>query len=139
MTFKSSAKFEEKLTWKSHNWDFDGFLLSKVENEWAKNLQKIYMYWKWGMIKNLKRNRLAVSKLTWGISRISTRVLESLKNLHFNGLFLTNIYNVWAEKVQRSYLSWHWRVMQNLKKNWLVVWKMTWGIWQIFTRAFKSL
>ena len=24
------------------------------------------------------------------------------------------------------------------KKNWLVVWKTTWGIWQIFTRAFGS-
>ena len=30
------------------------------------------------------------------------------------------------------------RVMQNLKKNWLVVWKITWGIWQIFTRALES-
>ena len=29
--------------------------------------------------------------------------------------------------------------MQNLKKNWLVVWKITWGIWQIFTRALVSL
>ena len=28
--------------------------------------------------------------------------------------------------------------MQNLKKNWLVVWKITWGIWQIFTRALES-
>ena len=27
--------------------------------------------------------------------------------------------------------------MQNLKKNWFVVWKMTWGIWQIFTGALK--
>ena len=26
----------------------------------------------------------------------------------------------------------------NLKKNWLVVWKMTWEIWQIFTRALES-
>ena len=49
MTMKSDAKFEEKLTcslendmrnlsnfhqsnWKSQNWDFDGILLSKVEN-----------------------------------------------------------------------------------------------------------
>ena len=49
MTLKSHAKFEEKLTcglkndkmnlanfnqntWKCQNWDFDGFLLSKVEN-----------------------------------------------------------------------------------------------------------
>ena len=31
----------------------------------------------------------------------------------------------WATKVQRSYLSWHWRDMQILKKIWLVVWKKT--------------
>ena len=29
--------------------------------------------------------------------------------------------------------------MQNLKKNWLVVWKMTRGIWQIFIRIFESI
>ena len=50
MTLRSDAKFEEKLTYilendrrksavfdqstqKSQNWDFDGILLSKVENE----------------------------------------------------------------------------------------------------------
>ena len=31
-------------------------------------------------------NWLVVSKLTWGICQILTRLLESLKNLHFNGL-----------------------------------------------------
>ena len=67
-----------------------------------------------------------------------TQQLESPKNLHFNGLLLDKVYNVWAKKVPRSYLPWHWRMMQNLKKNWLVVWKMIWGIWQIFTRALKS-
>ena len=29
--------------------------------------------------------------------------------------------------------------MQNLKKNWFVVWKMTQGIWQIFLRTFESV
>ena len=29
--------------------------------------------------------------------------------------------------------------MQSLKKKWLVVCKMTWTIWQIFTKAHKSL
>ena len=47
--------------------------------------------------------------------------------------------NLWPKKVQRSYLSWHWRVMQNLKENWLLLSKMTWGIWEIFTRALESL
>ena len=91
------------------------------------------------MMKNLKRNWLDVSKLREEIWRISTCALESLKHLHFNGLLLTKVYNVCAKKVQRSYLSWHWRVTQNLKKSWLVIWKMTWWIWQTFTRALKSL
>ena len=64
---------------------------------------------------------------------------QNLQNLHFHWFLLCKVFNVWPKKVQRSYLSWHWRVMQNLKKNWLVVWKMTWGIWQIFTRANESL
>ena len=44
---------------------------------------------------------------------------------------LTKVYNVWARKVQVSYVWWHWRLMQNLKENWPVLSKMTWGIWQI--------
>ena len=50
------------------------------------------------MIQNLKRNWLVVSKLTWGIWRILTRALKSLKNLHFNRLLLNKVYNVWAKK-----------------------------------------
>ena len=62
-----------------------------------------------------------------------TRALKSLENLRFNGFLVTKVYNFWHKIVQRSHLSWPWRVMQNLKKNWLVVWKMAWEIWQIFT------
>ena len=49
-----------------------------------------------------------------------------------------NIYCL-SYKIQRSYLSWHWIVMHNLKKSWLVVWKKTWEIWQSFTRALESV
>ena len=34
-----------------------------------------------------------------------TRALESLKKFHFNALFLSKVYIVWAKKVQRSNLS----------------------------------
>ena len=61
------------------------------------------------------------------------------KTCTFNLLLLCKIFNVWPKKVQRSYRSWHLRVMQNLKKNGLVVWKVTQGIWKIFTRALESL
>ena len=113
------SKFEEKLTCglendmrnianfhqstrKSQNWNFHGILLSKVENVWAKNLQKSYVLWQWSMMQNLKRNWLVASKLTWGIWRILTQALKSLKNLHFNRLLLNKVYNVWAKKVQGS-------------------------------------
>ena len=42
-------------------------------------------------------------------------------------------------KIQRSYISWHLSVKQNFKKNWLVLWKMTWEIWQIFIRTLESV
>ena len=50
-----------------------------------------------------------------------TWALETLQNLHFHLFLLCIVFNVWTKKVQRSYLLWHWRVVQNLKKNWFVV------------------
>ena len=117
---RNLANFHQR-TWKCQNWDFDRILLYKTEYPWAKNLQRIYVYWLKNMIQNLKRNWLVASKLTWGIWRILTRALETLKNLHFNGLFVTKLYNIWAKKVQWTYLSWYWRLMQIWNKNWLVV------------------
>ena len=70
---------------------------------------------------------------------ILIRALKSLTNLHFDWSLLCKVYNVWPKKVQRSNISWHWRVMQNLKKNWHVVWKVTWRIWQIFIRTLESV
>ena len=50
---------------------------------------------------------------------------SSLKNLHFDWSLLCKVFNAWPKNVQRSYLSWHWRVMQNLRKNWLVAFQKT--------------
>ena len=65
--------------------------------------------------------------------------LKYLKNLQFNGLLLTNVYNVWAKKVQSSYVWWPSRLIKGLKENWLALPKMTKEIWQLFTRALESL
>ena len=68
--------------------------------------------------------------------------LEHLKVSKINnlmGCFWPKYIMFKLKKVQKSYILWHYRVMQNLKKNWLVVWKMTWGTWQIFTRGNESL
>ena len=145
MTMKNVQKFEEELTCQLkidvrnltnfHPSTRKSQKLSKVVNVWAWNLQGSCASWEWEMMQNLKRNWLFNSKLTWVIWWILSWALENLENLHFNGLLLTIVYNVWAKKVQRSYIWLHWRLRQKLKENWLVFSKMTWRIWQIFTRA----
>ena len=42
------------------------------------------------------------------------------------------------KKVQTSYVWWHWRLVQNLKENWLVLSRITWRIWQIFVHRLKN-
>ena len=64
---------------------------------------------------------------------------QNSQNLNFDWFLLSKIYNVWSRKVPWSYLWWHWRLIQNLKKNWLAVGKVIWGIWHIFTRALEYL
>ena len=59
--------------------------------------------------------------------------------LHFYCFILSKSFKDSAKKVQRSYLSWHWKVMQSLKKNWLVISSMARGICWIFTQPSKSL
>ena len=96
MTYKFS-RFSPEHVRKSENWNFDGVLLSKVENVWAWNLQGIFGSWQLRMTQNVKRNWLVSLKLTWGLWRILTRALENLKNLHFSGHLLNKVY-VWAIK-----------------------------------------
>ena len=60
------------------------------------------------------------------------------ENLHFDALYLSIAYKVSAKKVQKSFFSWHWRVIQTLKKSSLVS-KMTWDIWGVLTRAVENL
>ena len=63
---------------------------------------------------------------------------KSLKNFHFNGLLLSEVYIVWARKVQRNNLSWNWRRIQNLERNRLVASKLTKEIWQILIWALQK-
>ena len=44
------------------------------------------------------------SKLTCRMWRILIRALTNLKDLQFNGLLLTKVYNVSTEKVQKTYV-----------------------------------
>ena len=46
---------------------------------------------------------------------------QKSENLHFDWLLLSSAYKGLEEKLQKSYVSKHWRVIQSLKKNWLLV------------------
>ena len=73
------------------------------------------------MMQNLKENWLVAWKND--LRNLLNSNVSSRKswNLHFDGLLLSQAYKDVDEKVQKSYVSWHWKVMQNLKKNWLLV------------------
>ena len=89
----------------------------------------------------LKSDPKFEEKLTLWFMNLENLNASSSKseNLHFDVLLLSIAYKVSAKKVQKNHLSWHWKKIQTLKKNWPFAWKMTWGIWWTLTRALESL
>ena len=67
---------------------------------------------------------------------VSSRESE---NLNFDRTLFSKAYKDQDEQVQKSYFSWHWRVMQSFKNNWLLSSKMSWGIWWIFMGVVGSM
>ena len=156
MTLKSRAKFEEKLTcglendmrnlanfhqntWNCQNWYFHGTLLSKVQNTWATNLQRSYNdteeWWKiWrGIDLSFQNWHKEFDKFWLENSKVS-------KVYTLMGSFWPKYIMFELKKIRRVifhdirvWYTWH------LKKFWLVVWKIVWGIWQILSSAYESL
>ena len=107
--------------------------------------QKISFYSNFASIFRVLRHNF-LAKILYTLRSLSNTNLVKFyvssrrsKTLHFDGLLLSKSCTVSAKKVQKSYFSWHWTVMQSLKKNWCVVSNMTWGIVWIFTQPPKSL
>ena len=63
--------------------------------------------------------------------------------LDFDGLLLSKSCTFSAKQVQKSYLSWHWTVIQSFfgygEIQTHFSWKTTWEIWWILTWAVKNL
>ena len=91
---------------------------------------------RWGSVRRESVRRGCVHR--GNVCRGTVRTPEN-DSLRFDGLLLSKAYKVLDEKVQKSYIPWDWIVMQSLKKNWLLVPKMIWGIWWILMRAVASL
>ena len=112
---------------------------------WAKYIFFKLKKYRGVSFKKLKRNTKfgeeSTCRVKIGMRNLTKFDLSARKSQRFSFSWapLSKVYIVWAKNVQRSYLSWHWQVMKNLKKNWFVAWKMTWGIWQILTRALEGV
>ena len=74
-------------------------------------------WWKIWMKLDRVVSKLAL-RIAWTFIRTKS------KKLYIHGLFLSKKCNVSARKSHTNYVSWYWRVIQNIKKNWLVTWKM---------------
>ena len=58
-------------------------------------------------MENLKKNWLVVWIMKWAISQIFTGALKSLK---------IGTLKVWDWNLERSYMPWQWRMIQNSEK-----------------------
>ena len=83
----------------------------------TKKIQKTYHSWHWRMMQNLKKTGLRFQMRHEEFDEFSPNH-SKVQKCSFDALFLSKIYEVWAKKIQRSYLSWHATVMQSLNKSW---------------------
>ena len=139
MTLKSDAKFKEKLTCgfkydmrnlvnfhpttqKSKNFTLMGYFCPKYMRFELKKYRGVIFHDTEQWCKIWINPDLVVSKMAWGIGWTFIRALKSCTLM---GSFCPkHMCNVSARKFHRNYVSWNWTVMQYLKKNWLVVWKV---------------
>ena len=120
MTLESDAKFEEELALgfkndmlnlvnynasrpKFENLHFDVLLLSTAYKVSAKKVRKSYLSWHWRVIQTLKKNSLFVWKIIgiWNLMNFDSSN-EKSENLHFDGIFLSKVCNVWADIIKAS-------------------------------------
>ena len=131
----SELSLEHPKVWKLYT---DGLFLSKAYTVSIRKCQRNYVTWHWRVLHSLNENWLVAWKFTRNLVNFHASSWKS-ENLHFYRIHFSKAWKYLDEKVQKSHVSWHWRVMQSLKKNRLLVTKMTWGIWWILTRAVASL
>ena len=108
------------------SWNSMGYICLKTTFLHLKHYLQIY---------KITLDWFVVWKMTWGIWQIFSR---ALKIGILMGSFNPN-FKKYELKIQRSYLSSQWRIIQNLKTNWIVISKVTCGKWRILTWALLKV
>ena len=123
------------------NLHFSRLLLTKVYNVWAKkSLDELFF-----MALNIDqkfwtKTDLCFEKWQREYRKFSLEHIQKSKNWGFDGLdpFMQSRKCMSLKStVEFCIMKWNWR--GKLKRNWLVSWKLSWGIWQILTQALKNL
>ena len=105
---------------KSENLHFHGLLLSKAYKHSDESREDLPVSWHWRLMQSFTKNWLLAPKMT--VRNLVNFISSSDKsgNLHFYVVLLLSIaYKEIDKKVQKNYLSSHWKKIQTLKKNWL--------------------
>ena len=89
-------------------------------------------------MEKLKRNWLLVQNWHGEFNKYWPEHSKISQICTLMGCFWPKCIMFELKKEQRSYVWWHWRLMQNLTENWLVLSEMTWRIWQIFVPRLKN-
>ena len=120
------------------NLHFNELLLNKVYNAWAKKVQRssVSLHEKW--CKIWRKTDLWFGKWHDQFGKFLLEHSKVLKlGLCWDGFIQSR--KCMSLKFTEELCVMAIRMMQNLKRNWLVVSKLTWGIWQILTQALESL
>ena len=112
------------------NLDFNDLLLTKAYDAWAKKKCRGVMFdctedW----CKTWRQTYLYFLKWHEEFGKFSPDHILKSKNLVFSWVLFSKVENVSTWNLQGSYMSWEWRRMQNLIRNWLVNSKLIWVIW----------
>ena len=145
MTMTNDAKFEKELTcpFKTDERNLTNFDRSNQKSQKFQLLMGCF--WPKCIMFDLRKYREVVFDITqdWNkiwrkndfyfqkrhqkFGKFSPEHLKS-QNWDFDGIPLSKLENVLPKNLQGSYLSWQWRMIQKLKRYWLVNSKFTWGI-----------
>ena len=117
-------------TQKSEKLCIDGLLLSKGCNASARKLQRDYVSWHWKVY-----NAKVKGKLTCGFKNAIRNLAnfrasrQKFENLHFDWILFPKAYKDLDETIQKSYVSWHWRVSKFWRKtdSWFQNWHEEFG------------
>ena len=86
----------------------------------TKTVQWSYISWHWRVLQNLKKNWFGV----WKMKNLTNfhQNTSKCQNWYFHGIVLSKVENALAT-TYRGW-KWHWRMIKNLKTNWLIVSKV---------------